>query len=50
MELRGLLALCGIALGFNVTVIVLHSRLAIAGSPVREPLPRISVADRDSPW
>jgi Bacterial mobilisation protein (MobC) len=50
IELRGLLALCGIALGFNVTVIVLLSSLAIAGSLVREPRPRISVANRDSPW
>ncbi|MBU7442475.1 hypothetical protein C9419_33600 (plasmid) [Paraburkholderia fungorum] len=50
IELRGLLALFGIALGFNVAVSVLHSRLAIAGSLVREPRPRISVASCGSQW
>jgi hypothetical protein len=50
IELRGLLALLRITLGFNVTVIVLLSSLAIAGSLVREPRPRISVANRNSPW
>lgn len=43
IELRGLLALLRITLGFNVTVIVLLSSLAIAGSLVREPRPRLAL-------